>query len=56
MRADPELAVIPVIMMTARGWFPAGAHVPTADAYLFKPFDLQLLLSHVQSLIGHAGR
>src|SRR3954463_8853765 len=36
MRADPALATIPVIMMTAMGWFPAGAHVPTADAYLFK--------------------
>lgn len=55
MRADAGLAKIPVIMMTAMGWFPAGPQVPVAQAYLFKPFDLEVLIRHVESLIGPSG-
>jgi CheY-like chemotaxis protein len=55
MRADPALAEVPVIMMTAMAAFPALLGGPVAEAYLFKPFDLDALLTRIHRLLGAAG-
>ncbi len=49
MKADPRLAAVPAVLMTAA--IPApGAPVPKADATLPKPFDLDALLEVVGRL------
>lgn len=53
VRADPRLASVPAVLMTAA--IPAaGAPVPEADAMLPKPFDLDALLEVVQRLAAKA--
>ncbi len=54
MRAHPEMANIPVIMLTA---FPSdvgavAAFEHEADSYLSKPFDPEVLLSLVRRLLS----
>ncbi len=49
LKADPRLAGIPAVLMTAA--IPApGSFVPKADAMLPKPFDLDALLEVVRRL------
>jgi CheY-like chemotaxis protein len=45
LRSDPQTTSVPVIVMTASG--PTAAAASGADAYLIKPFDLDLLLELV---------
>jgi CheY-like chemotaxis protein len=50
LRADPELARIPVVMMTAA---PMGIRGPEQwDALLIKPFDAVVLTRAIATLIG----
>ena len=48
MRADPKLAAVPVIMMSAMPESVVRARCPGCVAYLRKPFDFQTLLSAVE--------
>jgi CheY-like chemotaxis protein len=57
LRAMPEYADTPIVMVTSRGeridrvrGFDAGV-----DEYITKPHDRQLLLKAVRKLLGHAG-
>lgn len=57
LRAMPEYANIPIVMVTSRGeridrvrGFDAGV-----DEYITKPHDRQLLLRAVRKFLGHAG-
>lgn len=49
VRAEPRLADVPVLLMTAAISAP-GAELPEVDAKLVKPFDLDDLLSAVARL------
>ncbi len=51
VRADPRLAAIPAVLMTAAIPSPR-APVPAADAVLAKPFELDALLDLVARLSG----
>lgn len=56
LRADPELAHIPVLMLTARGvtgW--TGIAPDTADRLLSKPFDNDELRRVVVDMLGPPG-
>ena len=57
MRADPGLAAIPVIVVSAwtRESDRASAADAGADAFLGKPFDIDLLRSLVAGLIADRG-
>lgn len=46
LRADPELRVVPVVLMTAAMPVP-GERTPPADTILRKPFELEDLLAAV---------
>ena len=50
LNADPRLAAIPVVVMSAA--LPAAAHLPPASAYLVKPFDLADLMAAVEQHCG----
>jgi CheY-like chemotaxis protein len=50
LKSDPQTCPVPIIVMTASG--PTAAAASGADAYLLKPFDLDLLL---QLVARHAG-
>jgi chemotaxis protein histidine kinase CheA/ActR/RegA family two-component response regulator len=57
LRAMPEYAEVPIVMVTSRGeridrvrGFDAGV-----DEYITKPHDRQLLLRAVRTLLGHGG-
>ena len=57
LRATPEYANTPIVMVTSRGeridrvrGFDAGV-----DEYITKPHDRQLLLRAVRKLLGHGG-
>ncbi len=51
VKADPRLAAVPAVLMTAA--LPApGSPVPKADAMLPKPFELDALLDLVGRLAG----
>jgi two-component system, OmpR family, alkaline phosphatase synthesis response regulator PhoP len=54
VQADPALAGVRVIMMTALGAFPPHDGIKPADTYLFKPFELEVLVEQVVALIGPA--
>ena len=57
LKADPEHARIPVIMLTARGQFKDLAHGYSegAEWYFHKPFDMAELERFVVRVIGPAG-
>jgi CheY-like chemotaxis protein len=46
---DPNLADIPVVVITADGRISAKAEAIGADGYLAKPFELDSLLATVSS-------
>jgi CheY-like chemotaxis protein len=50
LRADPRLARVPLVVLSARGSASPGA-VPEADAFLAKPFDAARLLQTVSRLL-----
>jgi CheY-like chemotaxis protein len=52
MRANPDFAAIPVIMMTALPEALPKANPPLYQAVLYKPFTLESLQSAVERLIG----
>ncbi|BDG10498.1 response regulator [Anaeromyxobacter paludicola] len=53
-RRDPEIAGVPVVLMTAA--MPSGRNdIPQATAYLPKPFDLADLLAVVARFAGPGG-
>jgi DNA-binding response OmpR family regulator len=56
LKADPELARIPVIMLTAKTQRQDQdlAQRQGADAFLTKPFQLAELLAKVKGLLGQA--
>jgi CheY-like chemotaxis protein len=51
-RADPTLAAIPIIAMSAD--MSAKARAIAADAYLRKPLDFSELVGHIRSVVDHA--
>jgi DNA-binding response OmpR family regulator len=57
LKADPERACIPVIMLTARGQFRdlAEGYGQGAEWYFHKPFDMGELERFVVRVIGPAG-
>jgi len=57
LKADPENASIPVIMLTARGQFKDLAHGYSegAEWYFHKPFDMAELERFVARVIGPPG-
>ncbi len=52
LRADPDTASIPIVVLSANGNLKAGA----ADAALGKPFDPVSLLESVQTLVSEGGK
>jgi CheY-like chemotaxis protein len=50
LRADEQTRHLPIVVMTAAGRGPSEA--ARADAYLAKPFDLDILLELVVSYVG----
>jgi CheY-like chemotaxis protein len=58
IRADPRLADIPVVMVTASAQFEDRAHAERAavDEFVAKPFDPEELLTKIEALVdGHRG-
>ena len=58
IRADPRLADIPVIMVTASAQFQDRAHAERAavDGFVAKPFDPEELLNKIDALVAsHRG-
>jgi CheY-like chemotaxis protein len=53
VRANPALASVPILLMTA-AIASTAASLPTVDATLVKPFDLDQLLGSVARLLGRA--
>lgn len=56
LRADPSLAGLPVVMVTARGMASdvQAAREAGADEYLFKPFSPHELVEIIQRMTGGA--
>ena len=52
LRRDPDLAAIPVIMVTAWSHAEASAAVAGADRFVPKPFDPQALETAVEELLA----
>ena len=54
IRADPRLAEIPVIMVTASAQFQDRAHAErvAVDGFVAKPFDPEELLATIEALIA----
>ena len=50
MLADPSLADIPVIVITAAG--AATRHLPGGERTIVKPFDIEVLLEAIRGLVG----
>jgi CheY-like chemotaxis protein len=58
IRADPRLADIPIVMVTASAQFQDRAHAERAavDEFVAKPFDPEELLTKIEALVdGHRG-
>jgi CheY-like chemotaxis protein len=56
IRADPRLAHIPIVMVTASAQFEDRAHAEqaTVDEFVAKPFDPDELLTKIEALVvGH---
>ena len=51
-QADPELADIPVIVMSAHYNLGAGSSVDLATAVVAKPFDVERLLDLITTLVA----
>jgi CheY-like chemotaxis protein len=47
--ADPDLATIPVVIVSAFGQHPRTTKVLRAEAYIGKPIDVDMLLENVAS-------
>jgi DNA-binding response OmpR family regulator len=56
IRAHPELARLPVLMVTARGMATdvEAGRAAGADEYLFKPFSPHELIETIERMIGQA--
>ena len=52
LKADPQLQHIPVIMLSAHSEASKMADIGGADAFLEKPFDVDVLLDTVQRYIS----
>ncbi len=57
LRQDPELADIPVVMITGvqkefKEFIHHRKHVPPPDGYIAKPFDVQELLDLLDTILG----
>ena len=54
IRADPRLAHIPIVMVTASAQFEDRAHAEqaTVDEFVAKPFDPDELLTKIEALVG----
>jgi CheY-like chemotaxis protein len=50
LRADERTRQVPIVVMTAAGR--GQSEAARADAYLAKPFDLEVLLEIVASYVG----
>jgi CheY-like chemotaxis protein len=50
LRADEQTRAVPIVVMTAAGR--GRSEAARADAYLAKPFDLDVLLELVVSYVG----
>lgn len=58
MKADPSLAGIPVIVVTAKVQSidkVLGLHIAKVEDYLTKPFNPQQLLGSVSKVLGYSG-
>lgn len=58
MKADPNLAGIPVIVVTAKAQSidkVLGLHIAKVEDYLTKPFNPQQLLGSVTKVLGYSG-
>ena len=58
MKADPTLAGIPVIVVTAKAQSidkVLGLHIAKVEDYLTKPFNPQQLLGSVTKVLGYSG-
>jgi CheY-like chemotaxis protein len=53
LQGEPDLAAIPVLLMTAA--MPPSPNLPPATAYLSKPFEPSELLAHVERHCGALG-
>jgi CheY-like chemotaxis protein len=51
LRADPETASIPILLITAN----PNAEVPAVDATVGKPFDAEAVVEAARSLAGSGG-
>jgi CheY-like chemotaxis protein len=51
LRSDPEMASIPILILSANGNLQAGA----ADAALGKPFEVAALIENVRTLFQKGG-
>lgn len=56
IRSKPQLAAVPVVMMSLLPNVGGKAVGLGADAFMTKPFDRGLLLDHVQRLVGESRR
>ncbi len=57
-RADPKLAEVPIVMLTARGDEPdrVEGFLAGADDYVTKPFSVRELVLRVQAVLKRGGR
>lgn len=57
IRADPRLAHIPIVMVTASAQVRdrAQAELATVNEFVAKPFDPEELLTKIAALVGHHG-
>ena len=58
VRADPTVAALPVVIVSAWGFDSdiAAGHAAEADAYVTKPFETAALLARAEALMGSRRR